>query len=444
MSFADGQRIADAVLWEGYLLYPYRASARKNQVRWQFGVLVPSGYADAASSSERPDAWTEVLIEPDGSAQLEVRLRFLQLQARGLEDANGTGVLSLTVDGTLHLPWDEAVERTIDVESQSVDALLEGDVRVPFEIPGGEERETLSEGAITRRRWPLTGTIVMSARREERYLRVRIAVTNDAPWENGSDRDEATRRAMLGAHLLLAVSDGRFISLLEPPAASSDAVATCEQHNLWPVLVGTDGHTMLASPIILYDQPEIAPESPGDLFDATEIDEILTLRIMTMTDEEKREARATDPRAAAIIDRSDDLPPELLDKLHGAVRMLRPMPQPAAEPTPSPFADPFSPDAPFWEPEARVDPHTATVEIGGEQVGRGALVRLVPGPRGDSMDMFLAGRIGRIEGVWETLEDESYVAIILVDDPASEEHAWVGRFLYFRPTELELAIGVTQ
>ena len=75
--------------------------------------------------------------------------------------------------------------------------------------------------------------------------------------------------------------------------------------------------------LFLYDYPQIAPESPGDLYDATEIDEILTLRTMTLTDEEKREARATDPRAAAIIDRVDDMPPEILDRLHGAVRYLR-------------------------------------------------------------------------------------------------------------------------
>jgi len=41
------RQVADAVLYEGYLLYPYRASARKNQIRWQWGVLVPLAYAAA-------------------------------------------------------------------------------------------------------------------------------------------------------------------------------------------------------------------------------------------------------------------------------------------------------------------------------------------------------------------------------------------------------------
>ena len=78
----------------------------------------------------------------------------------------------------------------------------------------------------------------------------------------------------------------------------------------WPVLAGTPGErdVMLSSPIILYDYPALAPESPGPFCDSTEIDELLTLRVMTLTDEEKNEARATDERARAIIDRPD-IPP---------------------------------------------------------------------------------------------------------------------------------------
>ncbi len=75
--------------------------------------------------------------------------------------------------------------------------------------------------------------------------------------------------------------------------------------------------------IILEDHPAIAPESPGALYDATEIDEILALRTAALTDEEKREARGTDDRAAAVIDLADTMPPEVLERLHGAVRSLR-------------------------------------------------------------------------------------------------------------------------
>ena len=77
---------------------------------------------------------------------------------------------------------------------------------------------------------------------------------------------------------------------------------------------------MLSSPIILYDYPKIAPESPGDLFDGGEMDQLLTLSILTLTDEEKEEMRATDPRAREILDRSESLTAEDIMGLHGAVR----------------------------------------------------------------------------------------------------------------------------
>jgi len=81
---------------------------------------------------------------------------------------------------------------------------------------------------------------------------------------------------------------------------------------------------MLSSPIILYDYPQVAAESPGDLFDGAEIDEILSLRIMTMTEDEKREIRESDEMARQVLERTDTLPEEHLKKLHGAVRGLRP------------------------------------------------------------------------------------------------------------------------
>jgi hydrogenase maturation protease len=119
--------------------------------------------------------------------------------------------------------------------------------------------------------------------------------------------------------------NGQFVSLLEPPENLKDLAASCENVGAWPVLVGAEGQrdTMLASPIILYDYPQIAPESPGDLFDGTEIDEILALRIMTMTDDEKREMRSTDDRARKILERTEALPVELLTRLHGTLRELR-------------------------------------------------------------------------------------------------------------------------
>ena len=101
--------------------------------------------------------------------------------------------------------------------------------------------------------------------------------------------------------------------------------AACRNVGVWPVLVGrTRARCHLASPIILYDYPEITPESPGDLFDGTEIDEILTLRIMTLTEEEKAMAGAIDERTRRMLQRTESLARQQLAGLHGTMRSLGP------------------------------------------------------------------------------------------------------------------------
>jgi hypothetical protein len=84
-------------------------------------------------------------------------------------------------------------------------------------------------------------------------------------------------------------------------------------------LVGEPGarDTVLSSPIILEDHPRIAPESPGDLFDGGEIDGLLALNILALTDEDKAEMRATDPRAREILERTEALTQDQLLRLSG-------------------------------------------------------------------------------------------------------------------------------
>ncbi|HVH05821.1 MAG TPA: hypothetical protein VNE71_07475, partial [Myxococcota bacterium] len=189
---------------------------------------------------------------------------------------------------------------------------------------------------------------------------------------------------------------------------------------------------LLAAPIILSDHPEVAPESPGDLFDATEIDEILSLRTMTLTEAEKREARATDPRAAAIIDRCDHLSPELLDRLHGAVRSLRPV-----EPTAVAEPERIPPDPGLWE--GWTDPTVpgeGTVMIAGVAVARGSRVRLAPSRRADAQDFLLRDRAALVAGVFEDLDGRTYLGVTLEDDPAVEWIPGHGRYYYFFPDEV--------
>jgi hypothetical protein len=224
---------------------------------------------------------------------------------------------------------------------------------------------------------------------------------------------------------------------------------------------------MLSSPIILYDHPTIAPESLGDLFDATEIDEILTLRTMALTEAEKREARATDERAAAIIDRVDNMPPELLERLHGAVRYLEGVEGGEPEGRPelgSPVGGPLigraagpgeggerlstAPPAlpegnpelvPWWDPGAdrTVSPETDGVVVAGVTLAKGSRVLLRPGQRADAQDMFLAGRLATVEAVFLDVDGNRHLAVTLDEDPAADLQRWHGRFLYFSPDEVE-------
>jgi hypothetical protein len=239
---------------------------------------------------------------------------------------------------------------------------------------------------------------------------------------------------------MLAVDGGMFVSLLDPPDAARAAVAGCSNEGAFPVLIG-GGDVVLSSPIILYDCPEVAPESPGDLYDSTEIDEILALRILTLTDDEKAEARGTDPRAAAIIDRCDDMPPEMWERLHGAVRALHPAgdPDPLPDLESEPMVEPATEVAPWWDPEvdASVDPWSDSLSIAGVEVTKGSAVRLRPSHRSDAQDLFLDGMAATVAGVFKDVDGSQHVAVTIDDDPATEELNWQGRYLFFHPDEVD-------
>ena len=332
--------VADAVLYEGYLLYPYRRSSTKNRVRWQFGVLFPRDWVEADGPvtpgvSGSADSWyqqTECLLRvrrPD-SARVRVRVRYLQMQRKQVEEA-GRPVESLHGDdGTVHLTFDEALPRECEIEVP-LGELLRGGRTVTVGAAAGEDVEPLSgdAGRVVRSHEEIRAeTAVTAERLSDGLCRIRVRTTNTAPAPPPrTPRDEALRRALIATHTLLGGDGVEFVSLIDPPADLETPVRACRNEFTFPVLGGEAGDTgpvLLSAPIILPDHPQVAPESPGDLHDAAEIDEILTLRTMLLTDDEKREARATDPRAAAILDRVDTMPQEVFERLHGAVRSLTP------------------------------------------------------------------------------------------------------------------------
>jgi hypothetical protein len=459
------RRVADAILYEGYLLYPYRGSAQKNRARFLFGVLVPPAYG-AVDACEPSASQTECLLECPDDAEVLVFVRFLQLQQRIVRAlSQDTGELhdvgSLELEGTEYTSWDEAAERQQQAAA-SVGALLGQEQTLEFHIEPGERAEDLTDargrkaGQLVRRWAALDGVIRLSAERVAGpygALRLRLRVENNShPKSPPRTRDEALLHSMIAAHALIGVPGATFLSLTDGPEWAAGEAAACANVGTWPVLAGPeDCHELvLSSPVILYDHPEVAAESPGDLFDATEIDEILTLRTLALTDSEKRQARATDPRAADLMDRVDNMPPEMLERMHGAIRYLRATPR-AQQPGPGrggeqagddPFADPVldRPLVPWWDPgsDTSVSPETDHVLVAGVRVARGSRVTMRPGSRrADAQDLFLAGRTAQVEAVLYDVDGQVHVAVSPEQDPAAELHASHGRFLYFAPDEIE-------
>src|SRR5271156_1324487 len=310
MNFDSAEKIAAAILYEGYILYPYRPTAIKNRQRWNFGTLYPRVYAEAQRPQEPFRLIAECIAVGDAKASLDVRITFLQLVPTQNTD-------ELTDPS---LAWDEAVERTSEHAGLRISDLITSplsrtlglgeDQSLQLELSIGAE--TLQDGVCK--------------------LRLELQNTTPLPSGAGAKRDEALPLSFVSAHLLLGISGGEFVSLLDPGPAYREAVAACCNTGVFPVLVGEEpdrpgpacrGSMMFCSPIILYDYPKIAPESEGDFFDGTEMDEMLTLRVLTLTDAEKQEMRNGDPRARKILERTEGLTSDALLKAHGVIRGLR-------------------------------------------------------------------------------------------------------------------------
>jgi hypothetical protein len=456
--FEHARKVADAILYEGYLLYPYHQSSQKNRSRFQFGVLMPSAYGQI-DPTEPSASQTECLVECGDEAQVRLGVRFLQLQRRRvagvIEDGQLREVGVLVVDGQEFTAWDEAVEREehISVAVGEVvgrdpgdDTGDAGDAGCEFSVPfsfGPQVSTTeLADssgrvvGQLTRSLDAVYGIARLRAQRVAGpfgALRLTVRIENvSTPDEPIANRNDGLRYALIAAHALIWVQDGTFISMTDPPEWAAPEVAACVNTGTWPVLAGPPecSDLMLSSPVILYDHAEVAPESSGDLFDATEIDEILTLRTLALTDKEKQAARATDPLAAELLDRLEGMPSELFDRLHGAIRYLG-----------GPGAPPENPQqTPWWDPgsDASVSPETDHVVVDGVRVSRGSKVIMRPGSkRADAQDLFLVGRTATVEAVLFDVDENVHVAVTPDDDPAADLQRSHGRFLYFATDEIE-------
>jgi hydrogenase maturation protease len=414
VNFATAERIVGAVLYEGYILYPYRPSAIKNQQRWTFGGVYPPGFPGAGASSME----SQCLAAGEPRAQIEVRVRFLQpilrqiyaapavTEPRG-EDAVFSEVPSLSCEGRTYYTWEEAIEREIRLPQAALEELARQPRSVDFEFPAERTAEPIAgregvAGRVVRTREAIRGAASVAAMElEPGIYRLTLRMENSTPGPLGqSSAQAAGSRAFMSTHMVAGISGGHFVSIIDPPARFTAAARACTNEAAWPILVGDHGasDTLLCSPIILYDHPQIAPESPGDLFDGTEIDEILTLRILTMTDAEKSEMAATDERARALLARTEALTQDQLLQLHGAMR----------------------------------NPGTQSLQVG-------AHVRLNPKIGADIMDLALAGQTAVIEALEVDFDNRIHVAVTIDADPGRDlgSARMPGHRFFFSPDEIE-------
>jgi hypothetical protein len=385
MSAPELESVARAILYEGYLLYPYRASSVKNRQRWTFGGLYPRDWSEAAGGLEPWQLQTEFLFSGEHWSRIKVRAHFLHLWVE-----EGTG-------------WQEGEEREVVVPETLLSQL-------PASTQTEVSASTRQGAGRTMMQYPLRCAVEVSVDALGGGLHRLTARLKNETAAGSDQRARAEAQSLCSAHLLFEIEGGQFHSLIDPPHEQLAAAALCHNVGCWPVLAGPKGEqrAMLASPIILYDYPQIAPESAGDLFDGTEIDEILSLRIQTLTDAEKEEVRRTDPRAKALLDRTEGLSGEAMRQLHGAVRHL--------------------------------DRKPVRAPVPGGEVRPGDRVRLKPRPRGDVFDLALAGKIATVASVEQDFEGRLHLAVTVDDDPGQDlgNQGKPGHRFFFSPDEVEL------
>ena len=277
----DIEKICNALLYEGYALFPYRKNALKNQKRFNFGVLSPKSWAEK-QINEHYFQQVELLVLTEKETNITFQTQFLQL-------SNDT-------------EWQTATERQIAGEF-SLDNL---------KIVEYKEDNLFGKVKIS------------SEHLANNVFKVRFVIENLTEISNAetSTREQVLQFSFVSTHTIFQAENARFISQLEPPHEFVELTKSLQNIGVFPVLIGDKfkQNNVLASPIILYDFPEASEKSFDNFFDGLEIDELMILNIMALTDEEKRQIAETDERTRQIIEKINSATPEDLLRLHASLR----------------------------------------------------------------------------------------------------------------------------
>ena len=377
---AGVERLLSTLLYEGYALYPYTPGATKNATPTPFGIVYPPVYA-AGGPHTFDRARMQVVLEPSAP------------------DAPVAGAVAfLEPSGERH----QGVARRIELGPIALDELIRDDgLTVPFAFDA-------VEGRVRMAATPVDGGLV----------RVALCVHNTTAVPEGLDRAEGLRSSLLSTHLVAHAPGSRFASPVAPGPNAAAAVRACDHVNIFPVLASAADDTVVGATIVLPDHPQIAPESHGDLFDATEIEEALLLHVLALSDAERAAIAEQDPAVREMLARAEAAGPEEIARLRGRVTVTD-LP-PAHRPGPADVAG---------EPQ---------IVVGGVTYRRGAKVRLRPGFGRAPQDGVWADRMATIERIYRDYEDGVHLAVTVDDDPGQELMRDIGRFLYFTPTEVEV------
>ncbi|NUP09810.1 MAG: hypothetical protein HOW73_27505 [Polyangiaceae bacterium] len=413
MTFDGIDRIARTLLYEGYLLFPYSATSLKNRLRASFGELVPAGNVGRTAQA------SETIVEVGARTSLQLRAAFLQPVKRQVFDVSGAPIEAIERGDARWFSWQEA--REVVVEHGPLEWNRIGPHERPLILELGaepiDETEVIAGsdgaplGSVRRTAEALEARLAVSARRDDDWPEgVRILTIELRNACHGAG--DATLRVLHSAHVAARVEGGAFESVIDPPERLRAVADRCESDGAWPVLVGAHGDRSLTlhSPIILYDYPEIAPESPDDLFDGTENDELLSLSILSLTDAERRAMASTDPRAAALLARIEARRAHL-EPLHGSIRAMHT--QPSTRPM--------------------------QVRAGDRFVKVGDSVRIRPSGR-DPLDTALAGARATIVDIAVEVGGREHAVVVLDDDPGRDfglAGLGIGHRLFIDVRELE-------
>ncbi len=399
MAASSVTALVDSLLYEGYALYPYTPGV-KNATPTPFGIVYPPGYAEAQPAAYSK-ARLEAALEAGPEAELSGSVRFLQAAGEG----------------------HKGIERRLEIGPLKLADLARETARLEFEFED-ENAPGVLRGRVAMRAELLSADLA----------RVKLCIHNDGAIPGGAEaeaeatRGEALHWSLLSTHPLLEVSEGKFVSPLERDGEAGAAAEGCEPLNTFPVLVGDDDQAVLGAAIVLPEHPELAPESLGNLFDNTEIEEALLLHVQVLSDEEREQIGGQDPAVKEMIARADATTPEQMETLHGRLTFSEPQDEEGqtngGPPKPPPGLDEI--------------PGEAETNLNGAQVRRGDTIVLRPGTEGDVYDKILHGRTATVERIYRGYDERVYLGVTVDDDPGQDLLRDTGRYLFFFADEVEL------